>query len=86
MSAHTVAESHAEGLVYLLQCLGFRVNQGKSIWNISWRDTETRSFRRKLPHSCLSHGGLRPTDLTTHSLVSGIAGVVQGIRIPFQVL
>ena len=57
-----------------------------AVWNISGRDTETRSFRRKLPHSCLSHGGLRPTDLTTHSLASGIAGVFQGIRIPFQVL
>ena len=50
------------------------------------KDTETRSFQRKLPHSCLSHGELRPTDLTTHSLASGIAGVVQGVQIPFQVL
>ena len=32
---------------------------------------ETRSFRRKLPHPCLDHGELRPTDLTTHPLASG---------------
>ena len=34
----------------------------------------------------ISPGGLKPTDLMTHSLASGIAGVVRGIQIPFQVL
>ena len=52
-----------------------------AVWHISGRDTETKSFRRKLPRSCSSHGELR---LTTHSLANGIAGVVQGTEIPFQ--
>ena len=47
-----------------------------AVWHISGRDTETRSFQRKLPHSCSNHGTLRPISLTTHSLASGIAGVV----------
>ena len=51
------------------------------VWHISGRDTETKSFQRKLPRSCSSHGELR---LTTHSLANGIAGVVQGTEIPFQ--
>ena len=57
-----------------------------AVWHISGSDTETKSFWRKLLPSCSSHGELRPTSLTTHSLASGIAGVVQGIQIPFQVL
>ena len=57
-----------------------------AVWHISGRDTETRSFRRKLPHSCSNPGELRPIDLTTHSSGSGIAGVIQGIQIPFLVL
>ena len=52
-------------------------------WHISGRDTETK---RKLPHSCSGPGRLRPTSLTTHSPASGIAGVVQGVRIPFLAL
>ena len=55
-----------------------------AVWHISGRDTETRSFRRKLPHSCSNYGALRPISLTTHSLASGIAGVVQEVQIPFQ--
>ena len=57
-----------------------------AVWHISGRDIETKSFRRKLLPSCSSHGELRPTSLTTHSLASGIAGVVQGVQIPFQAL
>ena len=45
-----------------------------AVWHISGRDTETRSFRRKLPHSCSNPGELKPIDLTTHSSGSGIAG------------
>ena len=55
-----------------------------AVWLISGRDTETKSFRRKLPHSCSSPGGLRQTSLITHSLASGIAGVVQGFRSLFR--
>ena len=57
-----------------------------AIWHISGRNIETKSFWRKLACSCSSPGGLRPTSLTTHSLASGIAGVVQGAQIPFQAL
>ena len=56
------------------------------VWHISGRDTETRSFRRKLPHCCSNPGELRPIDHTTHSSGSGFAGVIQGIQIPFLVL
>ena len=55
-------------------------------WHISGRDTETKSFRSKLPHSCSGPGGLRPTNLTIHSLASGIAGVVQRVQVRFQAL
>ena len=30
-----------------------------AVWHISGRDFETKSFRRKLPHSCSSPGGVR---------------------------
>ena len=46
-----------------------------AVWNISGRDTETKSFRRRLPLSCSNHGGKRPISLTTHSSADGIAGV-----------
>ena len=57
-----------------------------AVWHISGKDTETRSFRRKLPHSCSNPGELRPINLTTHSSADDIAGVVQGIQILFQAL
>ena len=62
------------------------LNPQLAVWNISGRDTETRSFQRKLPHSCSNHGEKRPISLTTHSLGDGIAGVVSGKLIPFRVL
>ena len=55
-----------------------------AVWHISGRDTETRSFQRKLSRSCSSHGALRLTSLTTHYLANGIAGVVKWIQIPFR--
>ena len=57
-----------------------------AVWNISGRDTETKSFRRRLPLSCSNHGGKRPISLTTHSSADGIAGVIEGKPIPFLVL
>ena len=48
-----------------------------AVWHISGRDTPVLSFRRKLHRSCLSHGEM------THSLRSGIAGVLNGVQIPF---
>ncbi len=63
------------------------VNQGPSLnpqlaaWSISGRDTETRSFRRKLPLSCSNRGERRKINVTTHFLGDGIAGVVKGKQI-----
>ena len=57
-----------------------------AVWPISGKSTEVRSFRRRLAPSCSAHGGPKLTSLTTHSLESGIAGVIGGIQIPFQVL
>ena len=45
------------------------------VWPISGRDTESMSFRRKLPTFCSNPGELRQINLTTHSSGSGIAGV-----------
>ena len=57
-----------------------------AVWNISGRDTESRSFRRTLPRSCSSLGEPRLTGRTTHCSQSGIAGVVNGTQIPFLAL
>ena len=57
-----------------------------AVWNISDRDTESRSFWRMLPHSCSSLGEPRLTGLTTHCSQGGIAGVVNGTQIPFLAL
>ena len=50
------------------------------------RDTEARTFRKRLPFSCSNHGGQKPTSVTTHSLGGGIAGVIEGVQIPFRAL
>ena len=46
-----------------------------SAWNISGISTEAKTFQRKLQHSCLIPGEV---SLTTHSLGSGIASVLNG--------
>ena len=50
-------------------------------WPISGRDTETRSFQRKPPHYYSGQGGLKPTNLMT---TSGVAGVIEGVQIPYK--
>ena len=55
-------------------------------WHISGIDTQVRTFRMRLLPSCSSHGGQKPTGLTTHSLGDGLAGVIEGVQIPFRVL
>ena len=57
-----------------------------AIWHISGIDTEARTFRKRLPFSCSNHGGQKPTSLTTHSLGGGLAGVIEGVQIPFRAL
>ena len=46
-----------------------------AIWHISGRDILVKNFRRMLQHSCLHHGDQKLTNLTTHSLGDGVAGV-----------
>ena len=54
-----------------------------AVWPISGRNTEVKSFQRKLRHYSLKRGGPRPISLTTHSSTSGVAGVTEGVQIPF---
>ena len=57
-----------------------------AVWHISRRDTLVNTFQRRLHHSCSSHGAQKQINLTTHSLGDGIAGVVNGVQIPFLAL
>ena len=57
-----------------------------AVWHISGIDTEARTFHKRLPLSCSSHGGQKPTSLTTHSLGGSLAGVIEGVQIPFRAL
>ncbi len=52
-----------------------------AVCNISGRDTLVRSFRRKLQHCYSSRGDPKLTNLTTHSLGNGVAGVWNGVPI-----
>ena len=54
-----------------------------AVWHISGRDTETNNFLRKLQTSCSTHGGQKLTGPMIHCFQSGVAGVLQGIQIPF---
>ena len=54
------------------------------IWNVSGNVTRVRAFLKQLLHSCSVHGGRKPINLTTHSLGSGVASVLNGIQIPLQ--
>ena len=57
-----------------------------AIWRISGRDTEANSFQSKLQTSCLVPGELKQTSPRTHYLPNGIAGVLNGVQIPFLLL
>ena len=57
-----------------------------AIWHISGIDTEARTFCKSLPLSCSNHGGQKPTSFTTHPLGGGLAGVIEGVQIPFRAL
>ena len=57
-----------------------------AVWHISGRDIEANSFQRKLQTSCLVPGELKQTSPTTHYLPNGIAGVLNGVQIPFLLL
>ena len=55
-----------------------------AVWSISGRDSEAKAFQAKLRTSFSNHGGQRQTSHMTHFLGDGIAGVVNGVQIPFQ--
>ena len=57
-----------------------------AVWHISGRGTLVNNYQRRLRTSCSSRGDRRPTSLTTHSSTSGVAGVLNGVQIPFLVL
>ena len=57
-----------------------------AVWHISGRNTLVSSYQMRLQTSYSSRGVQRPTNLTTHSSTSGVAGVLNGVQIPFLVL
>ena len=57
-----------------------------AVWSISGVSTASKSFRRKLQNSCLRHGGRNPQKPMSHNSRNGLAGVVQGVSIPFHAL
>ena len=55
-------------------------------WLISGNGTKTNKFQKRA-RSCSSlPGGRNPPNHTTHAFTSGLAGAVNGVQIPFQVL
>jgi hypothetical protein len=55
-----------------------------AIWHISGRDTAIKAFRMRLQSSSLNPGGQKQTNPMTLSLGDGVAGVVNGVQIPFR--
>ena len=55
-----------------------------AINSISGRDSVAKAFQAKLPTLSSNHGGQKRTNLITHSLGDGIAGVLNGVQIYFQ--
>ena len=55
-----------------------------AVWPVSGKDTETASFLQKLQTSCLPPGGRSPCNHMSLTLASGLAGVQNGVTIPFQ--
>lgn len=57
-----------------------------AVWSISGNSTKCRNFRRKLQSSCSHPGGRNPQKRTSRNFRNGLAGVAQGVSIPFHVL
>ena len=55
-----------------------------AVWHISGKDTEPKIFQNRLRTWSSSHGGQKQTNPMIHSLGDGLAGAVNGVRIPFQ--
>ena len=57
-----------------------------AIWPISGRDSDARNFQKRLQALFSAHGGSRQTNRMTPCLGNGIAGVLDGVQIPFRAL
>ena len=57
-----------------------------AVWSISGRGTRSNSFRRKLWNSCSHPGEGNPPKHASRNSRNGLAGVVQGVSIPFIAL
>ena len=55
-------------------------------WVISGRDSEVKTFQRRLQSSPCLHGDKKHQSPMTPYLGNGFAGVTKGIQIPFQVI
>ena len=55
-----------------------------AMWSVSGNHLAVKAFQAKLQNSSLGHGEIRQTSLTTHSLVNGIAGVMNKVRSIFS--
>ena len=54
-----------------------------AVWHILGRSSKTKTFLKKLQHSCSNHREPKQTNLTTRSSENGIAGVLNGVSIHF---
>uniref|UniRef100_A0A1X7VBG0 Uncharacterized protein n=1 Tax=Amphimedon queenslandica TaxID=400682 RepID=A0A1X7VBG0_AMPQE len=55
-----------------------------AVWSISGKDWMNKVFQAKLQTSSSVHGGHKQTSHMTHYLGNGMAGVPNGVPIPFQ--
>ena len=60
------------------------LNPQLAVWHISGRDLEPKTFQNGLRTWSSNHGGQKQTNPMIRSLGDGFAGVVNGVRIPFQ--
>ena len=60
------------------------INPQLAVWVISGRNSEAKSFRKKLQDLSYPHGDPNHLRLTTRCSQSGPAGVVKGLLIPLQ--
>ena len=60
------------------------LNPPLAVWSISGNDSTVKAFQAKLQSSSSAHGEQKQTSPMTHSLDTGVAGVINGKQIHFQ--
>ena len=60
------------------------LNSPLAVWSISGKDSTVKAFQAKLQNLSSAHGEQKPISPMTHSLDTGIAGVINGRQIHFQ--